>query len=559
MALSYAKVSNDGAVGPLATRSEAVAEHGMVATSHGLATQVGVDILKQGGSAVDAAIAANAAIGLMEPMSNGIGGDLFAIVWDPKTKRLHGLNGSGRSPRSLTKQAFAEKSVSGAIPMMGPLSISVPGCVDGWFALHGRFGRLSIEEILRPAIRYANEGHPVPEVIANMWAREVSNRSDQRDLMPGFMETFAREGRAPSKGDIWMNAALGSTLATIAKEGRDAFYKGELARTMDACLKKAGAFLSYEDLSEHAGEWVDPVSANYRGWDVWELPPNGQGIAALQILNLLEGLDLGESGFGSRDHLHAFIEAKKLAYEDRAKFYGDPDFGKQPIEKLISKKYAEERRRLIDREKAGLQYPPGQLEHGDTIYLCAADTDGMMVSLIQSNFLGFGSGVCVPELGFGFQNRGALFSLEEGHANGYEPNKRPFNTIIPGFVTKNGLPLLAFGVMGGAMQPQGHAQVIMNMKDFGMNLQEAGDAPRVHHSGSTEPFGADGSMVDGGTVLYEDGFPSETIRDLKRMGHAMKIGETEIFGGYQAIYRNPSNGVYYGASESRKDGHAAGY
>ena len=542
-----------------ATRSEVVAQHGMVATSQPLATQIGLDILKQGGSAVDAAIAANAALGLMRPASNGIGGDLFAIVWDPKTNKLHGINASGRSPKSLTREAFAKEGITESIPRMGKFSISVPGCVDGWFKLHGKFGKLSMKDILRATIDYANDGHPVPELIAAGWQGSVNNRSKQPELMPGFMNTFSRNGKGPTKGEIWKNSALGNTLSILANKGRDAYYRGEIARTIDAYMKTIGGYLSYDDLVTHKSEWVDPVSTNYRGWDVWELPPNGQGIAALQILNILEGIDLKSAGFGSARHIHSFVEAKKLAYEDRAKYYADPQFSKVPVEKLISTAYADNRRRLIDQNRASKKYAPGILERGDTIYLCTADSGGMMVSLIQSNFSGFGSGVCIPELGFGFQNRGASFTFEKGHANEYQPGKRPFHTIIPAFVTENGKPLMSFGVMGGSMQPQGHAQIIMNMKDFGMNLQEAGDAPRINHSRSTQPFGNTSKMTDGGSVYLEDGFTPETRRTLTNMGHRIELTASSMYGGYQAIYRDPKSGIYFGASESRKDGHAAGY
>ena len=550
----------DRTVGKMfATRSEVIGENGMVATSHALATQVGLEILKKGGSAVDAAIAANAALGLMEPTGNGIGGDLFAIVWDPKTKKLHGLNASGRSPQSLTRAEFEQHGISESIPNHGKFSISVPGCVDGWFELHDQFGTLSMADILQPVIDYANKGHPVPEVIARSWQSSVESRSKQTDLMPGFMETFSIHGKAPEKGDLWKNPALANTLTLLAKKGRDAFYRGSIAKKMDAYMKQIGGYLSYEDLATHRSDWVDPVSTNYRGWDLWELPPNGQGIAALQILNLLENYDLRSAGFGSVEHVHLFVEAKKLAYEDRAKFYADMDFSDVPVEALISKEYAATRRKLIDPNHAARKYDPGNLEHGDTIYLCTADSAGMMVSLIQSNYSGFGSGVCIPELGFGFQNRGALFTFEEGHANEYKPGKRPFHTIIPAFVTEEGQPLMAFGVMGGSMQPQGHAQIIINMKDFGMNLQEAGDAPRINHSRSTQPFGSDGLMTDGGSVFLENGFSLETRRQLTRMGHRIELTAGGKYGGYQAIYRNPKTGVYFGASESRKDGQAAGY
>ena len=532
----------------------------MVATSHPLASQVGLDILKDGGTAMDAAIGSNAALGLMEPVSNGIGGDLFAIVWDPTSERLRGYNGSGRSPLGLAKETFENEGISGEIPLFGKYSLSIPGCVDGWCQLHGEFGNLPMERVLKPAIGYAFDGHPVPEIIARSWKGEIESRSKDSENCPGLLDTFAPGGKYPGKGDVWRNPALGETLAAIAENGCDAFYEGPIAKTIDTYMKRIGAFLSYEDLASHEGTWIDPVSTNYRGWDIWELPPNGQGIAALQILNILEGHDLADFGFGSTKHLHTFIEAKKLAYEDRAKFYADPDFSDAPVEMLISKDYAAEKRCLIDFQKASPSYCPGVLERGDTVYLCTADSRGMMVSLIQSNFIGMGSGVCIPELGFGFQNRGASFNFQSGHANEYEPGKRPFHTIIPAFVTEGGKPLMAFGVMGGSMQPQGHVQIIVNMKDFGMNLQEAGDAPRVNHVRSSQPFGSPSKMTDGGIVYLENGF-SEVVRsELAGMGHQIDmISGRGLFGGYQGIRQDPTTGVYAGASESRKDGQAAGY
>jgi gamma-glutamyltranspeptidase/glutathione hydrolase len=542
-----------------ATRSEVIATHGMAATSHPLATQIALDTLKAGGSAVDAAIAANAALGLMEPVSNGIGGDLFAIVWDPKTKKLYGYNGSGRSPKSLTleelqKQAKVGKDGLRTIPSFGPLPVSVPGCVDGWFALHDKFGKLPMKKVLAPTVRYAREGHPVAETIAYYWQRSVPILSK----FPGFNETFTIDGRAPAKGEIWRNPNLANTLETLGKKGRDAFYKGDVARTIGTYLKAQGGFLSYEDLAAHAGEWVEPVSTNYRGYDVWELPPNTQGIAALQMLNILEGFDLKSMGFGSVAHLHTLIEAKKLAFEDRAKYYADPAFAKTPVRELISKDYATQRRALIDPNKAARRYDAGALKQGDTIYLTTADDDGMMVSLIQSNYRGMGSGMCPPKLGFCLQDRGELFSLIPGQANTYAPGKRPFHTIIPAFVTKNGEPWLSFGVMGGDMQPQGHVQILTNLIDFGMNLQEAGDAPRWYHTNSSEPTGE--VMEDGGQLFLESGFPAETVRGLAQRGH--QTGTTVgPYGGYQAIKREltPAGRVYTGASESRKDGQAAGY
>jgi gamma-glutamyltranspeptidase/glutathione hydrolase len=525
----------------------------MAATSHPLATQIALDILKAGGTAVDAAIAANAALGLMEPTGNGIGGDLFAIVWDPKTKKLHGLNASGRSPKSLTLEVFRQKGLE-TIPPHGPLPVTVPGCVDGWFELHGKFGKLPMTDVLDPAIRYAREGFPLTELVAYYWQLSVPIL----EKWAGFSDTFMPDGRAPRKGEIFKNPKLANTLAMIAKNGRDEFYKGDVARTIDAFMKREGGYLSYDDLAAHKSEWVKPVSANYRGYDVWELPPNGQGIAALQILNILEGYDIAAMGFGSAEYIHAFVEAKKLAFEDRAMFHADPAFNNIPVDELISKEYADKRRGLIDPIRAARRYDAGNpsLDDGDTIYLTVADGNGMMVSLIQSNYRGMGTGLSQDGLGFIFQDRGELFDLEPGRFNSYAPGKRPFHTIIPAFITKDGKPYLSFGVMGGSMQPQGHAQIVVNMIDFGMSLQEAGDAPRIRHGGSSQPTGQ--RMTDGGTVYLETGIPYESIRTLTEMGH--RIGfSTGSFGGYQAILLDEEKGVYFGASESRKDGNAAGY
>jgi gamma-glutamyltranspeptidase / glutathione hydrolase len=539
---------------PFATRSEVFATQAMAATSHPLATQIALDVMRAGGSAVDAAIAANAALGLMEPTGNGIGGDLFAIVWDPKSQRLHGYNGSGRSPQALSLQWFVDNGYT-EVPSHGPLPVTVPGTVDGWFALHERFGRLPMPEILAPTIAYARDGHPVHETIAYYWARSVPILSK----WPGFTEQFTIEGRAPVKGELWKSPNLANTLQAIADGGREAFYKGDIARSIDAYFREHDGFLRYEDMAAHTGEWVAPVSVNYRGVDVWELPPNGQGIAALQMLNILEGFDFSKITFGSVEHVHLFVEAKKLAFADRARWYADPSFHPAPVAQLLSKDYAAERRALIDPQRAARAVDAGgRLNQGDTIYLTTADKDGMMVSLIQSNYRGMGSGMAPPGLGFIFQDRGEQFVLKEGHPNSYEPGKRPFHTIIPAFITKDGKPWISFGLMGGAMQPQGHAQIVMNLIDFAMNLQEAGDAPRIHHDGSTDPAGQVVEMRDGGVLNLESGFPYETRRELMKRGHRVQdaVGP---FGGYQAIARDPVTGVYAGASESRKDGQAAGY
>ena len=571
VAASHAEAADRITGKPFATRSEIYAPKAMAATSHPLATQIALQTMRDGGSAVDAAIAANAALGLMEPTGNGIGGDLFAIVWDPKTRKLHGYNGSGRSPKALTLDEFKRRGIND-IPAHGPLPVSVPGTVDGWFALHGRFGKRTMAQNLAPTIRYARDGHPVHEVIAYYWGRSVPALSK----WPGFAEQFTVDSdtpekrRAPRKGETWRNPNLANTLEKIANGGRDAFYKGEIARSIDAYFKANDGFLRYEDMAAHRGEWVEPVSTNYRGYDVWELPPNGQGIAALQILNLLEPYDLKTYGFGSPEHVHLFVEAKKIAFADRAASYADPAFYHAPVERLISKAYAQERGKLLSMERAARSVEPGiipELNEGDTIYMTTADADGMMVSLIQSNYRGMGSGMAPPGLGFIFQDRGEMFVLKgcdakaadakPAHPNCYAPGKRPFQTIIPAFVTRDGKPWLSYGVMGGAMQPQGHVQILMNMIDFGMNLQEAGDAPRIQHDGSTEPTGQNTAMTDGGEVDLETGFSVETIRALMRKGHSVRYADGP-YGGYQAIMVNPEGG-YVGASESRKDGQAAGY
>jgi gamma-glutamyltranspeptidase/glutathione hydrolase len=556
LSTSVACAADRVAGAPFATRSVVYAPHAMAATSHPLTTQIALDVMQAGGSAVDAAIAANAALGLMEPTGNGIGGDLFAIVWDPKTKRLHGYNGSGRSPKSLTLQHFVDQGLTD-IPPLGPLPVSVPGTVDGWFALHERFGKRTMAQNLAPAIGYARDGHPVHQTIAYYWNLSVPRLSP----FPGFKEQMTIDGRAPRTGELWKNPNLANTLEQIAQGGRDAFYKGDIARTIDAYFKANGGFLSYEDLASHRGEWVDPVSTNYRGFDVWELPPNGQGIAALQMLNLLEPYDLKSYGFGSVEHLHLLTEAKKLAFADRARWYADPDFAQAPVARLISKEYARERGKRMSLDTVLREAQPGtpeELDEGDTIYLTVADADGMMVSLIQSNYRGMGSGMTPTGLGFVLQDRGEMFVLQEGHPNAYAPGKRPFHTIIPAFVTKDGVPWLSFGLMGGAMQPQGHVEILLNLIDFGMNLQEAGDAPRLHHDGSTEPTGQATAMSDGGVIELESGIPIETIRGLMQKGHVVKFANGP-YGGYQAIARDPATGVYAGASESRKDGYAAGY
>jgi gamma-glutamyltranspeptidase/glutathione hydrolase len=573
-ALFIAAIATNGQIDRItgknfATRSEVLARHGMVCTSVPAATQVGIEILKRGGSAVDAAIAANATLGLMEPVSNGVGGDLFAIVYSAKENKLYGINGSGRSPLALSyEQMKAEltKLHRGTIPPTGMLPISVPGTVDAWAELHKKFGKLKLSDDLAPAIRYAEEGFPVTELIAYYWS---FGPRIYKGLPGAFLETYTLDGkgRTPAKGDIFKNPALARTLRLIGEKGRDAFYKSEIADNIDAFMRANGGFLRKADFEQHTSTWVEPASTNYRGYDVFELPPNGQGIAALQMLNILERFDLRAMGRNSPDTLHTMIEAKKLVWADRAKFYADPGFAKIPVAQLISKQYAAGRRKLIDPRHAAQRIEAGNpaLDRGDTIYLCTADDEDNMVSLIQSNYRGMGSGIVVPGLGFMFQDRGQLFSMDPSHANVYAPGKRPFHTIIPGFVMKDGKPWEAFGVMGGGMQPQGHVQVLTNQIDFGLNVQEAGDASRWQHESGQEPTGTgvteSGVKVDAaGFVDLESGIPYETARELKKRGHDVRV-DVGGYGGYQAIKVEMHDGqrVYVGASESRKDGQAAGY
>ena len=532
-----------------ASRSEVIGQNGMVATSHPLATQIGLDILKQGGTAVDAAIAANIALGLMEPTGNGIGGDLFAIIWDAQSNKLHGLNASGPAPMNLSIDYFEQQGLK-KIPAYGPLPVTVPGAVDGWVKLHEKFGKLKFKSLFEPTIEYAEKGFPITETIAY-----YLDKSQKRfEKYPNFSEVWIKNGRMPQKGEIFKNPQLANTLRIIAEKGREGFYEGEIAQTMANFVQAQGGFLTYDDLAGFHSEWTQPVSSNYRGYDVWELPPNGQGIAALQILNILENYDLKKMGLFSSEYIHLFTEAKKIVFADRAKYYADPNFSNIPVNELISKSYAKERAKLINLDKASKANDAGILKSGDTIYLTVADKFGNMVSLIQSNYRGMGSGMMPTGLGFMLQDRGELFSLDKNHKNALEGGKRPFHTIIPAFVTKDGKPFISFGVMGGATQPQAHAQIIINMIDFGLNLQEAGDAPRIVHSGSSQPTGE--VMTDGGSLSIESGFGKQIEQELSNKGHTIKY-QKGVFGGYQAIMFK--DGVYYGASETRKDGQAAGY
>ena len=548
--LSNNIVSYDRILGKdFATRSEVIATNGMAATSHPLATQTAIDVLKDGGNAIDAAIAANAVLGLVEPTGCGIGGDLFAIVWIEDDKKLYGLNSSGPAAKDMTIKKLKAMDID-KIPPFGPLPVTVPGAVAGWTALHKRFGKKSFDELFTNAIYYADNGFPITEVVGYYLQLSSVRYKDY----PNFKDVWMPNGDALKKGDIFVNKGLANTYKEIAKSYGESFYKGEIAKIISKFIIEQGGFLSEDDLKNYQPEWITPVSSNYRGFDVWELPPNGQGIAALQILNILEQYDISSMGHNSAEYIHIFTEAKKLAYEDRAKYYADMNFADVPVKELISKEYALERNKLIDLKKASSTYDTGIFENGDTIYMTVADKDGNMVSLIQSNYRGMGSGMVPPNLGFMLQDRGEMFNLDPKHRNSLEGGKRPFHTIIPAFITKDDKPFISFGLMGGGMQPQGHAQIVVNIVDFQMNLQEAGDAPRIRHFGSSEPTGE--TMINGGFLSLESGIDNQVRSELMKLGHNLK-DEKGGYGGYQAIMR--LDGVYYGASESRKDGHASGY
>ena len=548
---------------PFASRGEIMAPNGAAATSQPLATQTAIDILRRGGTAMDAAIAANAVLGLVEPTGAGVGGDLFALVWDPVEKRLFGYNGSGRSPAGLSLETARSKAAeNGYLPRFGAVSVSVPGCVDGWFALHGRFGRMPMADLLAPAIAYARDGFPVTPMIAAYW-REAMRTFNELGADGIIEETdnvravFSKDGASPRAGQRWTNPALATTYEALTAGGREAFYTGALAKVMDAYMRRIGGWLRAKDLAAHTGDWTAPISTDYRGHTVWQLPPNTQGFSVLQMLNLIEGFDLKAMGPGSADALHVMIEAKKLAYADRARWLADPDLSPAPVEALISKAYADQRRSLIRMDSAlGETEAGAPPAHSDTVYLTVADKDGMMVSLIQSNYYNMGSGLSPDGLGFIFQDRGALFSLQDGHANSYAPNKRPLHTIIPGFVTRDGEPWLSFGVMGGAMQPQGQVQVLVNLIDHGMNLQEAGDAARWQHFGSGTAD--DPALEPGGRVSFESGIAPEVVEALRARGHKV-VAAPLGYGGYQAIARDAAQGGYRAATEMRFDGQAAGY
>ena len=559
--------SGDRVTGADWARTPVYARNGMAATAQPLATQVALDVLKAGGSAVDAAIAANAMLGLVEPVGNGIGGDLFAIIRDPEADQLVGINGSGRSPRGQTLEQLREElGEATSIPPVGPLPVTIPGTVDAWFAMHERYGKLPMSEVLAPAIRYAREGHPVAPLIAyyfdaSLRAYEAAHEAYAFEFDNARATYFANG--APQAGEMFRNPDLADTLETIGREGRDAFYEGELAEVMVAYLQRQGSAFTREDFATHESQWVEPTCVGYRkGYELCELPPNGQGFAALQMVNILRNIDLAQWERGSPQVLHYITEAKRLAYADAARYYADPDFAPFDVD-LLSPVYGKARFALIDPARANPEFGPGEpkLEgQGDTTYMTVADKDGMMVSLIQSNYRGMGGGLVPDGLGFMFQDRGELFSLDPAHPNVYEPGKRPFHTIIPAFIKKDGVPWMSFGLMGGGMQPQGHVQILINIVDYGMDLQEAGDAARINHDGgrqATEPL--TGPTIDPlGTLYVEQGISDETVAALTAMGHRVERDDGG-FGGYQAIVRDPETGVLTGATEMRKDGQASGY
>ena len=548
--LSISLYSYDRIIGSdFVSRSEIISTNGMAATSHPLATQTAIEVLQRGGNAIDAAIAANAVLGLMEPTGCGIGGDLFAIIWSADDNKLYGLNSSGPAPKNISIDKLLAKNLE-QIPPYGPLPVTVPGAVAGWKELHNKFGSLPFENLFQEAIDYSENGFPVTEVVA--YYLDLS--AERFSSYPNFKEVWMPKGKTPSKGDVFKNPQLASTYKKIAITGGKDFYEGEIANEIVRFINEQGGYFGLDDLKNYSPEWIEPVSTNYRGYEVWELPPNGQGIAALQILNILENYDIQKLGFGSAEYIHLFTEAKKVVYEDRAKYYADQNFSNVPVSELISKEYAKSRMRLIDLKNASKSFNPGNLEDGDTIYLTVSDKYGNMVSLIQSNYRGMGSGMVPNNLGFMLQDRGEMFSLDKNHKNSLVGGKRPFHTIIPAFITKDNKPFVSFGLMGGAMQPQGHAQIVINIVDFKMNLQEAGDAPRIRHVGSSQPTGE--KMLDGGYLSLEKGISEEEINKLKKLGHKLQY-DLGGFGGYQAIMLK--DGVYYGASDSRKDGQASGY
>ncbi len=537
---------------PRATRSVVMGRNGMIATSQPLASAAGLRVLQQGGNAVDAAVTAAAVLSVVEPTMNGVGGDLFAIVYDARTKSIRGLNASGRAPAASSPEEFARRKLD-TMPYRGELSVTVPGVVDGWHELLSKHGTIGLDRALAPAIGYARDGFAVSEIIAHQWKDAESVLS--RDVAAA--STFLPGGRAPATGEVFRNPALASTLEQLAKGGRDAFYRGAIATAIAADMRKRNGLLTEADLAAHRADWVEPLSTSYRGYQVLELPPNTQGVAALQMLNVLEGFDLKALGHNSAAYLHLLVEAKRIAFADRDAWLADYDsVPADVLKRMLSKDYAAERRREIDPARAAREYKsltiPGVSNaadihpeaRGDTIYLTAADGDGNVVSLIQSIYESFGAGIVAGDTGIVLHNRGSLFSLRPGHPNRVGAGKRPFHTLVPAMVLKDGRPWLSFGVMGGDMQPQGHVQVLLNLIDFGMNVQEAGEAPRFRHS-------ANG-------VALESAISPEARFGLDARGHRL-ISSIGAFGGFQGILIDQRSGVLMGGSDPRKDGLAIGY
>jgi len=522
-------------------RTPVYARNGIVATSQPLAAHAGLAILRKGGNAIDAAVATAAALTVVEPTSNGIGGDAFALVW--VKEKLHGLNSSGPAPGGISIEALKKAGVT-EIPKYGFIPVTVPGAPAAWAELNARFGRLPLTEVLRPAIEYAEQGYPVSPTTGYFWRRafDIYSAGLKGDEFKSWFETFAPGGRCPEIGDLWRSPDHARTLQLIAETKAEAFYRGELAEQIDAYSRKYGGYIRKEDLAAFRPEWVDPVSVNYRGYDVWEIPPNGHGMVALMALNILKGFD-----FSDRENVetyHKAIEALKLAFADGQKYIADPRYMSVAVRDLLSDGYAEERRRLIG--QTALKPEPGQPPKGGTVYLCTADGEGNMVSYIQSNYMGFGSGLVVPGTGIGLHNRGHNFTLDPNHDNRLEPGKKPYHTIIPGFMTRGGKAVGPFGVMGGFMQPQGHLQVVMNTVDFHLNPQQALDAPRWQ-------------WLDGKTVEMERSTPEHIVDALARKGHGVRwaLGSSG-FGRGEIIWKM-ENGVLVGATEPRTDGQVAAW
>ena len=548
-----------------ASRSPALGCSGAAGTAHPLATQAAIEMLRRGGSAVDAAVAANALLGFVEPVSSGLGGDCFALLWDPKQAKVVSMASSGKSPKSLSLATARSRAKQGVLPRLGAVTVSTPGALGGWWALHQRYGKLKWAELFEPAIHYCEAGDPVPQIIGYYIKRNLAafvKPGSGVEETANAMRTYAPSGTVPNEYDIRRNPDLAHTYRLIAAGGRDAFYDGPIAATIDAYFKRIGGWLSKEDLREHQAEWIDPLVTSYRGVDVYGMGANTQGLATLQMLNILEQFNLREMGFQSPQSLHVQIEAKRLAYEDRARYYADPHFASIPVAWLNSKEYAKERMKLIRLDRILDPVHPGQApSHGDTTYFTTADNDGMMVSMIQSNFRGMGSGLVADGLGFMFQDRGELFSLQDRHPNIYAPGKRPFQTIIPGFAAKGDVPWMSFGVMGGDMQPQGQTQIVLNRVDYGLDVQAAGDSPRWHHEGSSQTMGEDlAGLPSKGLLRLEAGVPVETRNALIELGWSMGASDGG-FGRYECIEnrKQGTDRVYAAASEMRADGVALAY